>query len=52
MQFAGDGLIALFELTVQDDRIVILRENHYKLVPSNEITATDLSTYMLAANEQ
>lgn len=49
VQFAGDGLIALFELTVQDDRVVIRREAHYKLVSANEITAGDLQSYSLAA---
>ncbi len=49
VQFAGDD-IALFELTVQDDRVVIRREAHYRLVPSNEITVEDLYGYGLAAD--
>lgn len=49
VQFAAGGLIALFELTVQDDRVVILRENHYKLVPSTDITEADLRLYDAAA---
>ena len=48
VQFAGD-VIALFDLTVQDDRVVIRREAHYKLVPAGEITAEDLYSYGLAA---
>ncbi len=44
-QFMADNLIAIFELTVQDDQVKILEEKHYKLVPSNEITAADLDTY-------
>lgn len=48
VQFAGD-LIALFDLTVQDDRVVIRREAHYKLMPAREITFTDLQNYELAA---
>jgi hypothetical protein len=51
VQFAGNGLIALFELTVQDDRVVIRRESHYKLVPSSEITPADLRGYDLAASD-
>lgn len=51
VQFAGD-LIALFDLTVQDDRVVIRREAHYKLVPSNEITVADLQSYGLAAGPE
>ena len=39
-QFVGD-IIALFELAVQDESIVIVRESHYRLVPHNEITAAD-----------
>lgn len=39
-QFMGDT-IALFELAVQDESIVIIRESHYRLVPHNEITALD-----------
>ncbi|ASD24182.1 endonuclease (plasmid) [Cryobacterium sp. LW097] len=49
VQFAGDGLIALFDLTVQDDRVVIRREAHYKLVSASDITAVDLRIYDLAA---
>ena len=52
VQFAGEGLIALFELTVQDDRVVIRREAHYKLVPSREITPEDLEGYELAAGPE
>ncbi|UOR02389.1 endonuclease [Leucobacter allii] len=48
VQFAGD-LIALFDLTVQDDRVVIRREAHYKLVPASDISAADLASYGLAA---
>lgn len=49
VQFGGGGLIALFELTVQDDRVVIRREAHYKLVPASQISAADLAGYGLAA---
>jgi len=50
VQFAGGGLIALFELTVQGDRVVIRREAHYKLVPANQISTADLAGYELAAS--
>lgn len=49
VQFARGGLIALFDLTVQEDRVVIRREAHYKLVPAKEITRADLEHYELAA---
>jgi hypothetical protein len=51
VQFAGD-LIAIFDLTVQDDRVVIRREAHYKLVPAVEITSADLQSYGLAAGPE
>jgi hypothetical protein len=44
-QFMTDDVIALFELTVQDTEIVVVREQHYKLVPSNEITPQDRAIY-------
>lgn len=50
VQFAGDGLIALFDLTVQDDRVVIRREAHYKLVPWDQITDADRESYELAGS--
>ena len=52
VQFAGDGLIALFDLTVQDDKVVIRREAHYMLVPSSAITVADLRNYDLAAGPE
>ena len=48
VQFVED-LIALFDLTVQDDRVVIRREAHYKLVPASNISVADLRSYELAA---
>jgi hypothetical protein len=44
-QFMANGVIALFELAVQDDEIVIVRESHYKLVPASEISAEDRRAY-------
>jgi hypothetical protein len=49
-QFMSDDVIALFELTVQDDEIVLVQEAHYKLVQSQEITETDLATYSTRAS--
>jgi len=51
-QFAADGRIALFELTLQDQQIRVRREAHYKLVPAGEIGAVDLAEYALAANPE
>ena len=44
-QFMADDLIALFELTVQDNEIRLVQERHYKLVASDEIRSADLLQY-------
>jgi hypothetical protein len=41
---SGDT-IALFELALQGDDVKIAEERHYKLVPSDQITADDLKLY-------
>lgn len=46
-QFMGDDLIALFELTLEDDVVKIVQERHYHLVPGDEISADDLKAYAL-----
>ena len=46
-QFADDGLIALVELALQDGELRIRREEHYQLVPSEQITPEDLEAYRL-----
>lgn len=38
-QFMGDGTIALFELTVEAGRVLIVEERHYRLVPNSQIDA-------------
>jgi hypothetical protein len=38
-QFMGDDSIALFELTVEDGRVLIVDERHYQLVPWDQIDA-------------
>jgi hypothetical protein len=35
----ADHVIALFELTLENERVLILEERHYRLVPSKEIDA-------------
>jgi len=49
-QFMEDDLIALFELTVQEDQIKVIQERHYKLVPGNEIEPSDLNQYRVMSN--
>ncbi len=44
-QFLSNGVIALFELTMQDDGVKVVAEKHYQLVPSEQITPSDLSLY-------
>ncbi len=44
-QFAADELIALFEVTLDDDEIRVVQEKHYRLVPASEITPADLLRY-------
>ena len=44
-QFMADGVIAMFELTLQDGQVRVVDERHYKLVPSDQITAEDLKNY-------
>lgn len=44
-QFMDDDLIALFELTVEDEQVRIVEEKHYRLVPFQDITSDDLERY-------
>ncbi len=44
-QFLAGGVIAMFELAMQDGKIRVLDEKHYKLVPAAKISEADLQTY-------
>jgi len=44
-QFMPDGVIAMFELALQDAQIRVVDEKHYKLVPSDQISAEELQSY-------
>jgi hypothetical protein len=44
-QFMDDGRIAMFELIVDKGEVKIVKESHYKLVNSTDISAQDLSLY-------
>ena len=44
-QFMKEGVIALFELEQEDNRIAIASEKHYRLVPPDEVTEGDLEKY-------
>ena len=41
-QFMEDDVIAMFELMIASDRVQIVEERHYKLVPASEISQEDL----------
>jgi hypothetical protein len=44
-QFMDDDLMAMFELTMQDGRVCVVDEKHYRLVQADNITAEELRTY-------
>lgn len=48
-QFMPNGVIALFELTLQDSQVRVLREAHYRLTPHEDIDDEDRAMYRLAA---
>ncbi|MDR1355114.1 MAG: hypothetical protein LBJ43_02410 [Propionibacteriaceae bacterium] len=50
-QFMADSVIALFELSVQDGEMVVMREQHYKLVSSGDITPQDKASYSRMAQK-
>ena len=45
VQFLPDKAVAMFELTMDDDEVQIVRESHYRLVPAKDIGATELVKY-------
>lgn len=44
-QFMGDNRIAMFELAVENERVFIVDEKQYQLVPAEQIGADDLRMY-------
>jgi hypothetical protein len=44
-QFMEDQVIALFELTLQDDEIKVVEERHYRLVPSKALRQEAIRDY-------
>lgn len=44
-QFMDDGVVALFELTLQDDEVRVIEERHYKLVPATGLDRTAICNY-------
>lgn len=41
----ADDVIALFELTLHEGAIKVVDEAHYRLVPADQISPTDLASY-------
>ena len=48
-QFSEGDLIAMFEVTLDDDDIKLVQEKHYRLVPGSEVTQEDLLRYRNSA---
>ncbi len=44
-QFLAKDLIAMFEFEESDGSIVVVREQHYRLVPPDELSEDDLASY-------
>jgi hypothetical protein len=44
-QFMEDGIVALFELTLQKDEVKVVEERHYLLVPASELDPVALRNY-------
>ncbi len=44
-QFMAEDLIAMFELTQEEDEIKVVEEKHYRLVPADQIGPADLKAY-------
>lgn len=46
-QFMADNSIAIFELTLERDKVKVVEERHYQLVPASHISTADLLSYSL-----
>lgn len=44
-QFMEDGVVALFELTLQDDEIKVAEERHYRLIPASALDQKAIRDY-------
>lgn len=45
-QFMTEGVIALFELTLDDGQVKVVEERHYKLVPASELDRKAIRSYV------
>jgi len=48
-QFMDADVIAMFELAIQEDKVKIIEERHYRLVPASDISGEDLTAMRRAA---
>lgn len=44
-QFMPGGIVALFDLTIQDETVKVVDERHYRLVPANELDEKMIRNY-------
>lgn len=44
-QFMSEGLVAMFELTLQDDEVRVAEERHYRLVPASKLDKDAIRSY-------
>jgi len=49
-QFMDDERIAMFELSVQDSRVCVVEEKHYRLVSGDDIDIDDIRSYRRGMN--
>jgi hypothetical protein len=45
VQFMDDDIVAMFELTVEDEDVKVVEERHYKLVPAEDIDQKSVRAY-------
>jgi hypothetical protein len=44
-QFMQEGVVALFELALEDDQVKVVEERHYKLVPASDLDRNAIRNY-------
>lgn len=49
-QFIDNHIVAMFEFSIESDRVVKVNERHYKITDANQISFDELYTYRLNGN--
>ena len=44
-QFMDDGIIALFEITLQGQEVRVVEERHYQLLPADKLDQQSIRNY-------